>query len=70
MKKCSICKKEMWKVIYAGFPMWLCSNEDCNCVEGFWSFFIELIDPIIPFNGMFYRYRGFYIQALIAWLTT
>lgn len=70
MKKCSICKKEMWKVIYAGFPMRLCSNEECNNVSGFWSFVIDLLDPILPFNGMFYRYGNWYIPALFRWLTT
>jgi len=60
---CPICGKEMYQVIYMGFPMWLCSDNECNVVMGFWSFLVEFW-----FNGFFYKYKDSYFRALIRWL--
>lgn len=68
MTKCNLCKKEVWNVIYAGFPMRLCSNGDCNNLTGFWSFIPMFIDPVLPFNGMFLVYEKNYLESLFYWL--
>lgn len=64
MKKCKFCKKRMIKVIYAGFPLWLCSDEYCNAIAGPFTFIMF----IFPFNGIFYGYTGSYWKALYHWL--
>lgn len=53
----------MTKVIYAGFPMLLCENEDCNTVKGFWSFILDF-----HFNGYFIGYEGNYFKGLYYFL--
>jgi hypothetical protein len=63
-KRCPLCKRKMVNVIYAGFPMYLCSDDDCNTVDGFWSEIMEYL----PFNGMFFVYKGNYWKALYRWL--
>jgi hypothetical protein len=65
--KCELCHKKQIRVLYAGFPMWLCSNEDCNYVSGFWSFICDWI----PFNGVFFAYKDNdnYLSALWKWLS-
>jgi hypothetical protein len=62
---CPLCGKQGIKVIFAGFPMILCSDEDCACLWGFWSF-VPLY--ICPFNGVFYRYEDNYLKALWRWI--
>ena len=60
--KCPICETEGKKVIYLGFPMHLCKDDNCNCVWGFWSW------VTIPwFNGVFLEYEGSYWSALWHW---
>lgn len=63
MKKCPACKAEATKVIYFGMPMYLCSEEYCNTVWGFWSWI-----PAMRFNGAFMEYAGSYWLALWTWL--
>lgn len=62
--KCKSCKKRMVRVIYTGLPVWLCSDDECNTVDGFWSFIMDYI----PFNGMFMTYKGSYWKALWHWI--
>lgn len=64
MKKCPICNQEMITVINTGLPMWLCSDEECNCIDGFFANFMEYL----PFNGFFFMYKGNYFIALFRWL--
>lgn len=64
MAECPICRREGQRVICYGLPMWLCSDERCSCVFGFW----EWVTRRLPFNGMFFVYGGFYPSALFAWL--
>lgn len=33
--------------MYLGLPMWLCDDEDCSCVWGFWS----VIAAYLPIAG-------------------
>ena len=61
---CPICPATGKKVIYFGFPMLLCSDRDCNCLWGFWSWI-----PNLYFNGAFMTYEGHYLPALWFWLT-
>lgn len=65
MDDCQLCGARAHKVICAGIPLKLCSNEDCNCVWGFWSWIFDLL----PFNGYFMIYRKGYLDALWHWLT-
>lgn len=62
MLKCPSCQSDAEKVIYAGFPMKICSNESCNTLWGFWSFI-----PGFWFNGVFFEYEESYIKGLIEW---
>jgi hypothetical protein len=62
--KCKFCKTKMVKVIYMGLPMFLCTNENCNCIDGLWAFILDLI----PFNGKMMVYKGSYWGALLNWL--
>jgi|TARA_Y100000310_G_C20691033_1_gene822208 hypothetical protein len=62
--KCPGCDNESNKAIYMGFPLRLCTNEDCLTLFGFWSWIMD----IVPFNGWFYIYEGNYFIALYYWL--
>lgn len=53
---CPRCREEAVKVIYAGFPMRLCANEQCGCCFGFWAWILE----IVPFNGWFLQYDNYW----------
>ena len=64
MKRCPLCDSKPIKVIYYGLPCNLCENEQCNCLFGFWDF----ITDYLPFNGVFYAYKGSYFKALINWI--
>ncbi len=61
---CPKCGRESLKVIYAGIPARLCTDEACSCLWGFWSFLITWL----PFNGFFFVYEGSYLKGLWAWL--
>lgn len=65
---CPQCGSEPHRVLYAGLPLWLCPDEHCCCVWGFWDWVFVLA----PFNGVFFVYphdRPFaYVRALWAWL--
>lgn len=63
MEECPLCKKTGDTVIYLGFPMYLCSDDQCNAVWGFWCWVVE-----IYFNGYFHVYYGSYCDALWEWL--
>jgi len=63
-KKCPLCKGDYDKVIYYGLPVKFCKNETCNCVFGFWTF----ITDHLPFNGVLFKYKTFYLYALFLWL--
>jgi hypothetical protein len=63
MKKCPTCQSEAKRVIYMGFPVWLCSDDGCNTLWGFWSWV-----PGLYFNGAFMEYEGSYWPALWHWL--
>ena len=59
--KCPACGKKSKKVLYAGIPMYLCSDsEECSAVFGLGSFILLFI----PFNGSFLTYTGSYWKAL------
>lgn len=62
-KTCPACNSKVQKVIYFGFPMYLCTSQTCMTLWGFWSFI-----PCIWFNGMFMVYKGSYLKALYHWL--
>ena len=65
-RKCPSCDGEnVTRTLYAGFPMWFCTDE-CACLWGFWSFLLTL--ELLPFNGWFYHYDGMYLVALWNWL--
>ncbi len=74
--KCPLCGYEAMKVIYMGFPMKLCMNEEeCNCLWGMWSWVLRVFpvavedefadEPYFRFQG----YRGSYLRALWTFLT-
>ena len=60
---CPLCGDDPKKVIYMGFPMKLCGDDQCNCLGGFWSWV-----PALWFNGWFMQYDGCYLPALWEWL--
>jgi hypothetical protein len=67
--RCPLCgRPEPRRVIYAGLPVWLCVEEACSAVWGFWS----RVVCALPFNGFFFAYPaerfGSYWPALVAWL--
>jgi hypothetical protein len=62
---CENCGSKGQKVLYAGFPMFLCSRETCSTVWGRFARVTELM----PFDGWFMRYDGPYLGALWYWLT-
>lgn len=64
MKKCPTCGKPMLRVIYYGLPHYLCEDEYCNTVCGFWN----NITVWLPFNGNFFVYEGNYFKGLFQWL--
>lgn len=66
--RCPNCGAWNYRVIYAGFPMWLCSESDCSSISGFWSFVMEPLSKVLPFNGSFYVYTTNYFQAMARWL--
>jgi hypothetical protein len=41
--------------------MHLCEDMDCLCLFGFWSW---VVDKIMPFDGVFFKYEGSYLRAL------
>lgn len=59
LMKCPACDHKAVKVIYAGFPMKLCEDQNCSTLWGFWSFI-----PGLYFNGMFIEYEGSYLGGL------
>lgn len=61
---CPKCGRLSEKVIYAGIPARLCTDETCSCLWGFWSFLITWL----PFNGIFFVYEGSYLKGLWQWL--
>ena len=57
---CPICGHISEKALYLIFPMFVCSNRDCNYVNGFWSWIIDN-----DYNRSdFYVYKRGYIKAL------
>lgn len=65
MKKCPICGIDSVRVIYYGLPHWLCGDEKCGCLFGFW---LNLTGHL-PFNGVYLEYTCGYWEALWYWLT-
>ena len=64
-KPCPLCGKQSFRALYYGGRVWLCEDEDCSCMHGWWA---DLVAPL-PFNGMFLRYpKGGYWRALWWWL--
>lgn len=62
---CPLCKQNgVSKVLYYGFPMKLCDNQDCNCVTGFWQWIHNF-----HFDGFFIGYTGSYFSGLWFWLS-
>jgi hypothetical protein len=61
------------RVIYFGFPMWLCMDEECSTVWGFWSFMIDSF-PMIGEDEdgdpcwAFFVYEGNYLKGLWQWM--
>lgn len=59
------------KVISAGMPFWLCTDDRCNTVWGFWSYpyawFVAPLEGFFSGGFMFYTYQGSYIKALWHW---
>lgn len=69
MTACPQCNLEMMRVIYFGFPMWLCPDEVCGAVDGFWSFLPEYLNWF-ELDGyfMFFAYEGNYFQGMYHYL--
>lgn len=70
---CPACHREALKVIHFGFPIYLCVNDGCNTVWGFWSrisvrmeMFFGFLNQSGGFNFMVYS--GSYWKALWVWL--
>lgn len=64
MKKCPLCNKDPVKVIYYGLPHYLCQDDECSCLYGFFDF----ITNRLPYNGWLYKYECSYWIALFMWL--
>ncbi len=62
--KCPLCGGDGQKVIYAGFPGRICTNEECSCLWGAAAF----VSEIIGWNGVLFAYDGSYLSALWRWL--
>ena len=63
---CPHCSEEMTKVIFAGFPMMLCNDDDCSTVTGFWSW-VATISIELGAPPAFAPYEGNYWYALRQW---
>lgn len=59
---CTECESKTYKVLYAGFPMRLCSNPHCAAIFGFWAFVLEWL----PFTGYFVKYDHYW--SALWWL--
>lgn len=57
---CPVCGSEYDKIIHGGLPMKLCKNENCSCIWGFWSWWLN----IVPFTGWLIKYESSYWSAL------
>ena len=64
MNQCPLCSSGTYKVIYAGFPGRMCTNEECCCLTGP----AAIVSGIIGWNGMLFAYEGSYFVALWHWL--
>jgi len=62
-EKCPLCGGDFYKVIYFGFPMKMCKDEECGCGWGFWAWI-----PGIYYTGYCMSYTGPYLKALWFWL--
>ena len=62
--ECSKCGDVQLQVIYGGFPMKYCTNQDCSNLSGFWSWIGYLY-----WNGVLFPYAGNYFVGLYNWLT-
>lgn len=67
-KTCPSCGKEAWRVLVPPFPMWLCSDDECSTVWGFWSW---ALGNIVLFDGHFIVLDegDTYLGTIWAWLT-
>lgn len=70
---CPRCGTSAWRVIYLGLPMWLCPDDGCVTVFGFWSRVTAWL-PIASYDEhgqpafAFMPYEGWYLPALWLWL--
>lgn len=70
---CPACHSPSMKVLCLAFPMRLCSDPECSCVFGFWSFICNLF-PIISYDEhgepawKWLAYTGGYLPALWRYL--
>lgn len=62
---CPLCEEIAFRVIYMGFPMKACSNEECSLMWGFWDFILDLFG----FDGNLMVYECNYFRALYLWFT-
>lgn len=71
--ECPNCKQQATRAIYLAFPLWLCTDERCMTVFGFWSE-IVMLAPITTWDEdegpvwKFMRYKGSYLKALWHWM--
>lgn len=69
---CPLCGSDGSRVLFMGAPMWLCSNENCNCVYGFWSWVAELFPVVTDTeDGPMFKFMSYeppYLLALLRWL--
>lgn len=58
----SCCNAEPMRALHAGlFPLWMCGEEGCPTVWGFWDWIFDFV----PFNGFLYVYEpGQYLAAV------
>ena len=66
-RKCPLCGEPVLKAIFAGLPLKMCSNDDCQCAWGLGTVAMNLMS-----NGAgwaLFIYPGSYWVALYHWLS-
>ena len=75
MKPCPLCDRPGIRILMGPLPVWLCQNEECSAVWGFWSRLACWLTPILypPSDDgegfAFVAYTGSYWKALWGLMT-
>lgn len=59
----------MDRAIYAGVPIWLCSDEVCSCIDGLFTFVVEFLASFQFGEFYFHVYEESYLRGLFGWWT-